>query len=162
MGLLETPGRDGRTDLLLVSSSGGHLAHLLAVTGLTNDRTCAWVTFGDALPDLEANGHWAIQAHSPTNRNIPNLIRNTILAVRVLSSIRPRVIVSSGAGVAVPFFLLGRFFRAKLIYLEVFDRVESKTLTGTVCKPFCHEFLVQWPEQVDLYGDKASLVGPIL
>jgi hypothetical protein len=154
--------REGRVDLLLVSSSGGHLAHLLAVPGLALNRKCLWVTFSDGVSDLEARGERAIEAHSPTNRNIVNLIRNTVLALQVLRSCRPRAIVSTGAGVALPFFLLGRLFRAKLIYLEVFDRIDSKTLTGTICKPLCHEFLVQWPEQVELYGDRAKLVGPIL
>ena len=138
------------------------MTHLLSVPSLTHDRKCLWVTFSDAIPGLEADGKIAVEAHSPTNRNVPNLVRNTFLALRILARNRPKVIISTGAGVAIPFFLLGRLFRAKLVYLEVFDRIDSKTVTGTICKPFCHEFLVQWPEQVSVYGDSARLIGPIL
>ena len=61
---------------------------------------------------------------------MPNLVRNTVLALRVLRRDRPDVIVSSGAGVAVPFFVLGRLLGVPTVYLEVFDRIDCATLTG--------------------------------
>lgn len=66
----------------------------------------------------------------PTNRNIKNLIRNTFLAIRVLKKEKPDLIISSGAAVAVPFFYLGKMMGAKLIYIEVFDRIDKPTMTG--------------------------------
>ena len=61
-----------------------------------------WVTFptADAL-DLLADQD-VVAASYPTTRNVPNLLRNAVLAVRMLLRERPDVIVSSGAGVAVP------------------------------------------------------------
>ena len=44
--------------------------------------------------------------HHPTTRNLPNLVRNVGLAWSVLRRERPDVIVSDGAGLAVPFFWL--------------------------------------------------------
>ena len=49
-----------------------------------------------------------VWAHSPTNRNIPNLIRNNLLAYRTIRSYRPDIILSTGAGVSVPFLLQGK------------------------------------------------------
>jgi len=83
------------------------------------------------------------------------------MAVRVLRRERPDVIISTGAGLAIPYFVLGRLFGSKLVYLEVFDRIDSPTLTGRVCYPFCHLFAVQWPEQRQFYP-RATLVGPVL
>ena len=40
--------------------------------------------------------------YGPTNRNIPNLLRNLRLAARVLREERPAAILTTGAGVAVP------------------------------------------------------------
>jgi len=99
--------------------------------------------------------------HHPTNRNVKNLIRNTVLAARVIGSERPTHLLSTGAAVAVPFFYVGRVAGARLIYIEVFDRVEKASLTGRLVKPVTQDFFVQWPEQMDIYP-KASLLGPLL
>ena len=46
------------------------------------------------------------------------------------------------------------------VYIEVFDRVSSKTLTGRLCKPLSTRFLVQWPEQQELYPGSV-LIGSL-
>ena len=106
----------------LVGSSGGHLAHLYMLKKFWHDKERFWVTFDkeDARSLLKDEKMYS--CYYPTNRNIKNLIRNTILAVKVLRKERPELIISSGAAVSVPFFYLGKLFGAKLIYIEVFDR----------------------------------------
>jgi len=78
----------------------------------------------------------------------------------VLRRERPDVIVSTGAGAAVPFFWLGRLLGCRTVYLEVYDRVDSATMTGRLCRPVTDLFLVQWPEQQRLYRD-AVVAGPV-
>ena len=137
--------------ICLVSSSGGHLfqLHVLKEWWIKYERF--WVTFQkeDAVSLLE--GERMYWAHFPTNRNIPNLLRNFVLAWKILLKERPDIIISTGAGVAIPFFWLGRLFGSELIYLEVFDRIDSPTITGRVVYPIAHKFLVQWEEQKRFY-----------
>ena len=137
--------------LCLVGSSGGHLLQMHVLKDWWKNHDRFWVTFGkdDARSLLE--GEPVYWAHFPTNRNIPNLLRNLVLAWKVLRKERPDVIFSTGAGVAVPFFWLGRLFGCKLVYLEVFDRIDSPTLTGKLVYPFTDKFLVQWEEQKAFY-----------
>ena len=59
--------------------------------------------------------------------------------------------VSTGAGVALPFFVFARMRGIPTVYLEVYDRVDSRSLTGRLCRPFSTAFCVQWPEQKLLY-----------
>jgi UDP-N-acetylglucosamine:LPS N-acetylglucosamine transferase len=122
----------------------------------------AWVTFDteDAISLLadEADVTWAF---SPTTRNIPNLIRNTWQALSVVLRFRPTVMVTTGAAVALPYFVLGRLLGRRTVYIEVFDRIDSPTLSGRLCRPFTDLMLVQWPEQAELYND-AVVVGPLL
>jgi UDP-N-acetylglucosamine:LPS N-acetylglucosamine transferase len=146
----------------LVGSSGGHLTHLLALRDFWGEIDRFWVTFDtpDAVSRLE--GERTYWCHHPTNRNIPNLIRNTLLTVRILWRERPDAIVSSGAAVAVPFFWLGRlFFGARCVYIEVIDRIDTPTLTGRLVRPVASGVLLQWPEQRRAFP-KGTLVGPIL
>jgi Oligosaccharide biosynthesis protein Alg14 like len=149
------------SDALLVSSSGGHLAQLLAVAGLWALERRTWVTFDtpDAVSLLA--GEQVVWAHHPTTRSVRKLLRNTLVAWRLLRRRRPDVIVSTGAAVAVPFFVLGRMFRIPTVYIEVYDRLDTATLTGRLCRPFSSLFLVQWEDQRRLYPS-AVVVGPLL
>lgn len=92
-----------------------------------------------------------IHAHHPTNRHIGNLLRNFVLAVRVMRSVKPRAIVTTGAGIAVPFCVVGRLAGARVVYLESFTRITRPSLTGRLVAPFAHEFFVQWPELLTSY-----------
>ncbi len=144
--------------LLLVCSSGGHLTQLMQLEPWWRQHERRWVTFRttDAISKLHDED--VVWAHHPTTRNLPNLARNTLLAARVLGDFRPDVMVSTGAGVAVPFFWLHRLFSSATVYLEVFDRIDTPTLTGRLCHPVTDLFLVQWPEQQRLYRSSV-LVG---
>ena len=149
---------DRRLRILLVCSSGGHLAQLHRLRSWWSAHDRAWVTFDKADARSLLPGERVWWAHHPTTRNIPNLIRNTRLATRVVREYRPDVVISTGAGVAVPFLLWGRALGARAVFLEVFDRIDSPTLTGRMCYPFSDLFLVQWEEQRRRFPD-ALVVG---
>ena len=154
------PELDGDYRVLLVCSSGGHLAQLLRLRSWWEGHQRTWACF--PLPDAEAllADEEVVWVHHPTTRHIGNLLRNFVLALRVLRRERPDVIVSTGAGAAVPFFWLGRLLGCRTVYLEVYDRVDSATMTGRLCRPVTDLFLVQWPEQQRLYRD-AVVAGPV-
>jgi UDP-N-acetylglucosamine:LPS N-acetylglucosamine transferase len=119
-----------------------------------------WVTFDkeDARSLLE--GETLYPCYYPTNRSLKALIINTMLAVKVLRRERPDVIISSGAAVSVPFFYLGKLFGAKLIYIEVFDRINKPTISGKIVYPISDKFIVEWEEMKKVYI-KAINLGSI-
>ena len=96
----------------------------------------------------------------PTNRSLKALIKNTVIAWKVLRKEKPDLIISSGAAVAVPFFYLWKLFGIKLIYIEVFDRIDKPTITGKLVYPITDKFIVQWDEQKKVYP-KAINLGSI-
>ena len=147
--------------VLLVSSQGGHLAQLLVLRSWWEGHDRVWVC--PDTPDVRdrlADEH-VVTSYSPTTRNVVNLARNAALAVRVLRRHRPSLVVSTGAGVAVPFFVAARAMRIPTAFIEVYDRVDSPTMTGRLCGPFTTRRIVQWDQQLDFYPD-AHLVGPLL
>jgi UDP-N-acetylglucosamine:LPS N-acetylglucosamine transferase len=146
---------------LLVGSSGGHLAQLLALEPWWSAGERSWVTFrtSDAVSQLD--GEVVDFAYSPTTRNVPNLIRNFWVAWRVLRKRRPDVVVTTGAAVAIPFFVIARLLGIQTIYVEVYDRLTSRTVSGRVCRPLASAFLVQWPEQQKLYPG-SRVIGCLL
>lgn len=143
----------------LVGSSGGHLTHLYLLKPFWENEERFWVTFDkeDARSVLKKEVMYP--CHFPTNRNLKNLIKNTWLAFKILRKERPDVIISSGAAVAVPFFYLGKLLGAKTIYIEVFDRMNSPTLTGKLVYPVTDKFIVQWEEMKKIYPKAINLGG---
>ncbi|MCS8597557.1 UDP-N-acetylglucosamine--LPS N-acetylglucosamine transferase [Levilactobacillus brevis] len=145
--------------ICLVGSSGGHLTHLSLLKDLWKDEDRFWVTFDkeDARSLLRDEKRY--KCFFPTNRNIKNLIRNTWLAFKVLRKEKPDIIISSGAAVAVPFFYLGKIFRIKTVYIEVFDRIDKPTLTGRLVYPVSDLFIVQWGSMKKVYPKAKDLGG---
>lgn len=121
----------------------------------------SWVTFDtpDAISALD--GEKVVWAFHPTTRNLWNALRNFSLAVKLLWRNRPDAVISTGAGVALPFFLTAWLLRIPRVYVEVYDRVDSRTLTGRLCRPIASLFCVQWEEQLKCYPG-ATVIGPLL
>ena len=144
----------------LVGSSGGHLTHLYMLKPFWQKKDRFWVTFDkeDARSLLE--GERVYPCYYPTNRNLKNLLKNTVVAWKVLRKEKPDLLISSGAAVAVPFFYLAKLMGKKLIYVEVYDRIDKPTLTGRLVYPIVDCFIVQWEEQKKVYP-KAINLGSI-
>lgn len=142
-----------------MASSGGHLLQLVHLAAGLPDARWRWIAFD--TPDARhlLAGREVVHAHHPTNRNIRNLIRNTILAWRIVRSTRPAIVISTGAGVAVPFLWIARLFGARVIYVESFARTTELSLTGRLVRPVVHRLFVQWPGAAQ--GRKAEYVGSI-
>ena len=147
--------------VLFVCSSGGHLIQLHQLEPWWRSHERGWITFD--TPDARSllRGEHVGWAHHPTTRNVANLLRNLRLAWRVVRRERPDVLVSSGAGVAFPFFVVARVLRIKTVYIEVYDRIDLPTLTGRLCYPLASLFLLQWPEQRRFYP-RGRLIGGLL
>lgn len=145
--------------ICLVGSSGGHLSHLYSLEPLWSKEDRFWVTFDKEDARSILKGERTYHCFFPTNRNVKNLIRNTLLALKVLYHERPDLIISSGAAVAVPFFYIGKLFGSKTVYIEVFDRMDAPTLTGKLVYHVSDLFIVQWEEMKKIYPKAINLGG---
>ena len=147
--------------VVFVCSSGGHLAQLYRLKAWWQQHDRGWVTFDTIDATSLLAGERVVWAHHPTTRNVPNTLRNLRLALTLLRRDRPDVVISDGAGVALPFFVIAKALRIATVYVEVYDRIDSRTLTGRLCMPFSDLFCVQWEEQRALYP-QATVIGPLL
>jgi beta-1,4-N-acetylglucosaminyltransferase len=147
-----------KSKVCIPTSSGGHLTHMWLLKPVWEQaKDHFWVTFDKEDANTLLQGERVYHCFFPTNRNIPNLIRNTGLAIKVLRKERPDLIISSGAAVAVPFFIVGKMLGAKCVYVEVFDRVDKSTLTGRILNGISDLFVVQWPEMRFVYKNAVEL-----
>jgi UDP-N-acetylglucosamine:LPS N-acetylglucosamine transferase len=150
---MENGAREGRP-VLLVCSTGGHLLQLLELRPAWESFPRVWVTFEKSDSMSLLTGEHVVPAHGPTNRSVANLLRNLRLAVRVMRRQRPAAILTTGAGIAVPFAWVGRLWGVPTVYVESFTRMNELSLTARLISPVASRLYVQWPE---LAGDPSRL-----
>lgn len=119
--------------IMLICSSGGHFKYAQSLNPfLEQFQDVCWVTFQTSTTEsvlkTEKSVYWA---HSPTNRNLPNLLRNLILAFKVLKHEQPDLVLSTGAGIAVPFLFIAKYlYKKKTIFIESKTRLRKLSLSA--------------------------------
>jgi beta-1,4-N-acetylglucosaminyltransferase len=131
--------------ILLVCSSGGHFTAMLQLRAFWEFHQRVWVTFKTKGVAENLQGESSYWAYGPTNRHLLNLIKNAFLAVAVLLKERPDMVISTGAGVAVPFLILGKLLGAQALFIESITRTTSLSLSAQLVLPFAQVY-VQWPQ----------------
>jgi UDP-N-acetylglucosamine:LPS N-acetylglucosamine transferase len=138
-------------DVLLVCSTGGHLLQLVALEEVWGDASRMWVTFDKSDARSLLRSEEVVFAFGPTNRAFGrtaavNTLRNVLLAWRVISARRPAVVLTTGAGVAVPFAWVGRLRGARVVYVESLTRIDGPSLSCRLIAPVAARVYGQWPE----------------
>ncbi|MFQ6082955.1 MAG: PssD/Cps14F family polysaccharide biosynthesis glycosyltransferase [Candidatus Aminicenantia bacterium] len=147
--------------ICLVCSAGGHFFELYSLRSLWSNYDHFWVTSQEKNTQYLLRKEKVYWAYFPTNRSIKNFIRNLLLALRILPKEKPKAIISTGAGVGVPFLYLGKILGIKTIYIESMARTENLSLTGRLVYPVVQNFFVQWPELAAKYP-RAEFKGQVL
>jgi len=132
---------------VFAASAGGHLDLLRVLAPQVLDGAePVWVT--SRTPRGEA-----LRATAPQVELLPEFGRsplralaNLYAAARLVRRRRPRIVVSSGAGVVAPFCLFARLSGARLVYVETMARVSSPSKTARLLSRFAARVVVQWPE----------------
>ncbi len=136
----------------LAASGGGHLDLLWAVRDVVPHADRRWITTeGPAAQRLRAADETVgtVAAFDRTRRPLRNPLVSVGLALRT----RPRVVITSGAGVVFTYTLIARLLGARVIFVETMARVQSPSLTGRLARRFADRVLVQWPELRDAYPE---------
>jgi beta-1,4-N-acetylglucosaminyltransferase len=157
---MSTTTAPGRADVLLVCSSGGHLWQLLALRGAWAPFSRVWVTFDKSDARSLLRDEEVVFAHGPTNRSIKNLLRNLKLAWRIIGVTRPSVMLTTGAGVAVPFAWVARMRGVRVVYVESFTRIDRPSLSCRLIGRSANRIYAQWPELVSAVP-RARFVGNV-
>jgi UDP-N-acetylglucosamine:LPS N-acetylglucosamine transferase len=144
--------------LLLVCSSGGHFKGLFQLEPFWSRHSRRWVSFDTPTTRSALAAEQVHWAYSPTNRNLKNLLRNALLSWSVLRSYRPDLILSTGAGVAVPFLILGKLLGHRTAFVESITRIETLSLSARLVLPFLDVLYVHWPQLQARYP-RAELIG---
>ena len=81
------------------------------------------------------------------------LLYNCFKSVFLYLKVHPDYIVTTGAHTAGPMCCIGKIFGSRIIYIESFANITSKTITGRYLYPIADKFIVQWESMLKLYPD---------
>lgn len=116
--------------ICIVSSCGGHLTEVRLLKRAYSQYEHFYVLNDKALLPEDMTGRTYFIARSERDWK---LLLNLWEAYKILRKEKPAVILSAGAGLVVPFALVGKLiYRICVIYVETITRVERPSLTGRI------------------------------
>lgn len=145
--------RNKTLKIVFAASSGGHFEQLLMLKPLMEKYDSILVTekteYGSGKLDVKT--YYVKQINRKEPLFLPKFIANTWKALMIIIKEKPKVMITTGVLAIIPLALLIKLFGGKLIYLESFAKVTSKTLSGKLLYKFADQFYVQWEEMLKLY-----------
>lgn len=143
--------------VLFISSTGGHFVELMQLKPLFKKYNYHIVT--EKTPNnVKLRKEYGKKINFLVFGSKDHLLTypfklfiNCFLCLFIFIKFRPKYIVTTGAHVAGPMCCIGKIFGAKIIFIETFANMTSKTLTGKLVYKFADLFVVQWESMLKLY-----------
>lgn len=142
----------------IVSSCGGHLAEVRALSPAFEQMDYFFVLNDVARLPQEIARRTQYVRHSERDWL---LLVNFFEAWLILRRERPDVILSTGAGPAVPFAAVGKLLRIPNVFIETVTRTQTPSLTGRLMYHLADKFFYQWPA-LARYFPKGTYGGSLL
>lgn len=143
--------------VIFISSTGGHLSELMQMKTIYDNYDYHIITektdttiklkekYGDKIDYLIYGARNYLLSYCI---KFPiNIVKSLILFIKI----RPDIIVTTGAHTAVPICYIAKLFNKKIIFIESFARVKSKSMSGKMINKIADLFIVQHEEMLDVY-----------
>ena len=143
--------------VLFISSAGGHLSEMLELKELFKKYDYHIITEKTKSTDYLKKEYpkkvnYLIYGTKDHMLTYPfKLIANCFKSLYYYFKLRPKVIITTGAHTAGPMCCIGKIFGSKIIYIESFANIHTKTITGRIIYHFADLFIVQWESMLKLY-----------
>ena len=150
--------------VLFISSTGGHLSEMMMLKSMFSKYDYHIITektkSNMKLKDKYKNKvNYLIYGTKDHMLTYPfKLLANCFKSLYYYIKIRPDFIVTTGVHTAAPMCCLGKMFGSRIIYIETFANMHSKTITGSKIYKFADMFIVQWESMLEMYP-KATYGG---
>ena len=150
--------------VLFISSTGGHLSELLQLKDMFNRYDFLLMTekvkSNLYLKDkYKGKVKYLVAGSKNTNKLVYpfKLLFNSFKSLFIYLKFHPVYIITTGTHTAGPMCYIARIFGSKVIYVETFANMKTKTATGRLVYPISNLFVVQWESLTELYPD--AVVG---
>ncbi len=143
--------------VMFISSMGGHLTELMQLKSIFKSYDYKIVT-EKHKSTLNLKNKYKSRIDYLLAGNKDHMLKyvfvipyNFIKSLIIFLKFKPNVVVTTGAHTCVAMCYIAKVFRKKVIYIESFANIETKTLTGKLIYPVADVFVVQWHSMLKLY-----------
>jgi len=150
--------------VVFIASAGGHFSELLCLEELFNQYHSYIITEKNKAMEQYKTvyGNKIFYLTYGTKEEMwkylfvfpYNCIKSFVLFIKL----NPGYIITTGAHTAVPICYIAKLFKKKIIFIETYANIKTKSLTGKLMYPIADLFLVQWEDMLELYP-KAEYEG---
>lgn len=144
--------------IAVVTSCGGHLSEVRLLKPLYGKYEHFYVLNDKVIlpADMEGRTYFA----TLFERDL-NFFVNLKEAWTILRKERPQLMLSTGAGIAIPFAICARLLKIPVLFVETLGRIKTPSLTARIIYPFADRFFYQW-ESLKGHFPRGEYSGPLL
>lgn len=142
------------TDMLVVCSPGGHFSEARDLVNGMNDIDFKYVIH--QAPEIPESMKDRIIV-APHAQRDPRLILQFFFAMRCLWREKPKIVISTGAGIGFIFGLSAKLYGIKFVYIESPTRVCTPSLSGRLCYPISDVYYVRYPSLLKYFPNARYL-----
>lgn len=144
--------------IAIVSSCGGHLTEVRCLREAYSGMDHFYVVNERIELPADMAGRTYFVTHAERDWRV---LVNVVEAWRILRRERPALLLSTGAGPAVPFALVARCLRIPIVFVETMARVHRPSLTGRLMYLLADDFFYQWTELARFFP-RGRFGGPLV
>lgn len=143
----------------LACSDGGHLTSMCELAEAYEGKDVFLITYEGIRKPA---GFKRIYYIRRMDNNPFRLLVGSLEVFRIVLKEKPRISISTGSEVALPFLILAKLFGSKTMFIESVSRTRRLSRAGLLLRGKVDYFLVQWPELIKKYGDDVEYRGRLL
>ncbi|WP_279001214.1 PssD/Cps14F family polysaccharide biosynthesis glycosyltransferase [Thomasclavelia cocleata] len=148
---------DLKTRIIFTSSAGGHFSELCELKELMERYNSFLITEDHEMmkeyKKINKSRSWYMPAGTKEHlfKFLCNFPINIIKSFSAYLKVKPDIVIATGAHTTVPICYIAKMFGKKVIFIETFANITTKTLSGKLVYPIADLFLVQWEDMLKLY-----------
>lgn len=144
-----------------ICSGGGHLTELLAIIKHIPEVKDV-VTETQAAKRNKSEVIRFLPLIDP-HRSVFQYLKNIIYSAFLVYKLKPDVVISTGAGMTVPFFFISRLRGSTCIWIESGARIKTPAKSSKFCYRLSHLFITQSAELKKFFPDchVQSIIPPL-
>lgn len=150
--------------VMFIASTGGHLNELLCLKSMFKDYNYSLITEKTKSTESLKKEYknklgYLVYGTKDHMLSYPfKLLINCFISLFYFIKYRPKYIITTGTHTAGPMCCIGKIFGSKIIFIESFANLSTKTVSGKLIYKFADLFIVQWESMLKLYP-KAKFGG---
>jgi len=145
--------------LLIACNPGGHFTEMLFLKEAFEGHDTVYLTYENPTT---MTFPFKIYTIKRIDTNFWAMLNSFLRIFIIIKKEKPKMIISTGGEIAIPVFIIGKLMRIKMVYIESWCRVKTKSGAGRIAYYLADVFLVQWPDLVKVYGKKAKYKGAVI